>query len=283
MAIKKSATVFLVALLLSACGPQTKTIISVNTLLPDPAPAAPLAHWTASSTRIPITQTVPGAILRGWTFHALPNTNSKLRVLFFNGNAMSVDDSQSLYRSLAVRGADVTAFDYRGYGFSTGKPDVMDFRRDSLALYDQLSASGPVVVYGFSMGTAIATYLASQRKVAGLILAGTISTAQEEFPVFARAQGYSPAKIASMVPSSDAITAFDERNLIAKSAAPLLMLHGEADQLVPIQQGREVFSASPAHQKDFIPIPGAAHNETIESPQALQAIRTFVSSIGTKP
>jgi len=282
MAIKKSATVLFTLILLSACGPQTKTIVSVNTLLPDPTLSAPLAHWTANPTRIPIIQTVPGAILRGWTFYALPNSNAKFRILFFNGNAMTIDDSQSLYRSLAVRGADVTVFDYRGYGFSTGKPDVMDFRRDSLTLYDQLSPSGPVVVYGFSMGTAIATYLASQRKVAGLILAGTISSAQKEFPVFARAQGYSPSKITNMTPSSDAITAFDERNLITQSTAPLLMLHGEADRLVPIQQGREVFAASPARQKDFIPILGAAHNETIESPQALQAIRTFLSSIETK-
>ena len=221
---------------------------------------------------------MPGAILRGWTFLAQPQLNQRLRILFLNGNAMTIDDAQPFYRDLAVRGADVTVYDYRGYGFSTGKPDVMDFRRDSSTIYDQLASAGPVVVYGFSMGTAMATYVASQRKVTGLILAGTIASAEEEFPIFGRAQGFSAAKIANMVPSPDAIGAFGEKDLIQKSSAPLLMLHGESDQLVPIQQGREVFAASPSNSKTFKSLPSTTHNETVESPAALIAVRTFLSS-----
>jgi pimeloyl-ACP methyl ester carboxylesterase len=266
----------------TACSPPARQIVAANSIIPVPAPSAPLSHWSATATRIPKALEVPGATLRGWSFYSLAGSSQKLPILFFNGNAMTIDESQSLYQSLAVRGADVTAFDYRGYGFSTGQPDVMDFRRDSLALYDNLAASGPVVVYGFSMGTAMATYVASQRRVAGLILAGTIASAQEEFPVFARAQGNAPAKIANMTPSADAIAAFDETNLILFSSAPLLVLHGETDRLVPIHEGREVFAASPARQKNFIAIPEAGHNETISSPQALQAVRVFLSSIHPK-
>jgi pimeloyl-ACP methyl ester carboxylesterase len=265
-------------LLLCSCGPPARQVIDANAILPNPPPSAPLSHWTATPIRIPVSQSASTATLRGWTFQALPQPR-KLRVLFFNGNAMTIDDAQSLYRSLCLRGADVTAFDYRGYGFSTGKSDMMAFRRDALTLYDLLASSGPVVVYGFSMGTAMAVYVASQRNVAGLILAGTISTAQEEFPVFARAQGFSDTQIANMDPSQDAVTAFNERSLIAHSNAPLLMLHGEADQLVPIQQGREVFAASPAKQKLFVSIPGATHNETVESPSALQSVGSFLASI----
>lgn len=168
----------------------------VNSVLPSRPPSAPMAHWTAMPTRETETIDVAGEILRGWTFRASAQTHQKLRILFFNGNAMDIDDSQSLYRGLCVRGADVTVFDYRGYGFSSGKPDVMNFRRDAVAQYDKLAASGPVVVYGFSIGTAIATYVASERRVAGLILAGTIASADEEFPVFARAAGYSASAIA---------------------------------------------------------------------------------------
>jgi pimeloyl-ACP methyl ester carboxylesterase len=264
---------------LLGCGPAEKQTVSVNTILPSPAPSAPLADWTANATRRPIQVAAPGATLRGWTFRAVAQTPQKLRILFFNGNAMTIDDSQPLYRSLAVHGADVTVFDYRGYGFSTGKPDVMDFRRDALVLYDNLAKDRPVVVYGFSLGTAVATYVTSQRKVAGLILAGTIATAQEEFPVFARAEGFGPEKIANMIPSPDAVTAFNEKDLIVASHAPLLMLHGEADQLVPIQQGREVFAASPALLKTFVPLPGAGHNETADCPLALQAIQSFLGAV----
>jgi len=104
---------------------------------------------------------------------------------------MTIDDSQSLYRNLAVRGADITVFDYRGYGFSTGKADVKDFCPDAMDLYDKVVRDSPVVVFGFSMGTAIANCVSSRRKVAALILAGTIASAQEEFPVFAHASGFS--------------------------------------------------------------------------------------------
>ncbi len=275
----RRSLILLMAAALVGCAPAQKQTVSVNTILPSPAPSAPLADWTANPTRTPIQIAAPGATLRGWTFRAIAQSPQKLRILFFNGNAMTIDGSQTLYRSLAVHGADVTVFDYRGYGFSTGKPDVMDFRRDALVLYDNLVKDGPVVVYGFSLGTAVATYLASQRTVAGLILAGTIATAEEEFPVFARAGGLGPEQIAKMVPSSDAVAAFNERSLIAASQAPLLMLHGEADQLVPIEQGREVFAASPVRQKTFVALPGAGHNETANSPAALQAIRNFLSAL----
>jgi len=270
------------AALLVACSPPATQIVEVNSILPSPAPSAPLTDWTATPNRIPIAFTVPGATLRGFVFRAIADSPQKLRILFFNGNAMAVDDAQVIYRDLAVRGADVAVFDYRGYGFSTGKPDVMDFRRDALALYDNLARSGPVVLYGFSMGTAMAAYGASQRQVAGLILAGTISTAQEEFPVFARAQGISPARVAVMVPSPDAVAAFDGRNLISHSHAPLLMLHGEDDQLVPIEQGREVFKTSPAQVKRFISLPGVTHNETVPSPLALQAVGDFLRMMQKK-
>jgi hypothetical protein len=137
--------------LLTACSPTRLQIMPVDTVLPSPAPSAPLAHWTATSIRQTESLHVNGSILRGWTFKATPETYSAIRILFFNGNAMTIDASQSVYRGLAVRGANVTVFDYRGYGFSSGKPAVMDFRADSLAIYDRLAASGPVVVYGFSL------------------------------------------------------------------------------------------------------------------------------------
>jgi fermentation-respiration switch protein FrsA (DUF1100 family) len=79
-----------------------------------------------------------------------------------------------------------------------------------------------------------------------------------------------------MTPSPDAVVAFNEKNLITHSTAPLLMLHGEVDQLVPIGQGREVFAASPAKQKQFVNLPSATHNDTVEAAAALSAVRTFL-------
>jgi pimeloyl-ACP methyl ester carboxylesterase len=275
--MKRCCLILVAVLTLTACSPKIKQTASVDEIIPTSIPRPPLSDWTATATRIRTTVDAPGAILRGFTFQ--PASGQELRILFLNGNAMIIADAQPLYRALAVRGADVTAFDYRGYGFSTGKPDVMEFRNDALLLYDRLAATGPVVVYGFSMGTAMAAYVASKRAVAGLILAGAIASAQEEFPVFAAAQGMNSTQAAAKVPSPDAITAFDEKAMVAQSKAPLLMLHGESDRLVPIQQGREIFAASPSQNKVFVAIPGAAHNETAESAAALQAVEAFLFSL----
>jgi len=225
--------------MLVSCTPNEPKELQLNAILPGLVPSAPLAHWTATPTRLPISVERSGASLRGWTFLA-PAGNSKApTVLFFNGNAMDIDDYQSLYRQIAVQGANLTVFDYRGYGFSTGRPDVMAFRQDALTLYDKLAASGPVVVYGFSMGTAMACLVPSQEAVAGL----------------------------------------DNANLIRQSQAPLPMLHGEDDQLVPIGQGREVFAASPSHRKAFVSLPATAHNETVEALRSMQAVRSFLGEL----
>jgi len=203
-------------------------------------------------------------------------------MLFFNGNGMTIDRSDPFYRQLVQTGAEIFVYDYRGIGFSAGSPDMMTFRQDALRLYDALAASNPgrpVIVYGFSMGTAMATYVASQRKVAGLILAGTIASAAEELPVYTHAQGLPAEAAAALVPAPDAIEAFNEVGNIARSTAPLLMLHGEADTLVPITQGREVFAASASTQKKFVSLPGVAHNQTPGTAQSIAAVAEFFAGI----
>jgi hypothetical protein len=271
--------VWLGVAVLTCCHSGEKQVIPVDFILPSPPPVAPISHWTTNPLRQTESLEVNGATLRGWTFRSNSSTPQKLCILFFNGNAMNIDESQGIYRQIAVRGGDVTVFDYRGYGFSTGKAHVMDFRVDALAEYDKLAASGPVAVFGFSLGTAMASYVASQRHPAAVILAGTIASADEEFPVFARAAGLSASSIARSMPSTDAGNAFNEAGMMARSDAPLLMLHGEADQLVPIREGRYVFAASPSKRKTFVSVPGAGHNETLDSAVAMKSLREFLNAV----
>jgi alpha-beta hydrolase superfamily lysophospholipase len=254
-------------------------LIPANFLIPQPPPSAPLADWTGTATRAIHSVPLPDATLRGWEY-ASSNPNAPI-ILFFNGNGMTVDRSDSFYRQLVQTGAELCVYDYRGIGFSAGSPDVMAFRQDALRLYDSLAASRPgrpVIVYGFSLGTAMATYVASQRKVAGLILAGTIATAAEELPVYTHARGIPTETAVSLIPAPDSIEAFNEVANIARSTAPLLMLHGEADTLVPISQGREVFAASSSTQKKFVSLPGVAHNQTPGTAQSLGAVAEFLAS-----
>ena len=273
---------FLAALLLFStyCYAQSNLrAIPANLLIPQPPPSAPLADWTGSATRAINSIPLPGATLRGWEYtSSAPNAPV---ILFFNGNGMTVDRSDSLYRSISALGGDLWVYDYRGIGFSSGSPDVMTFRQDALRIYDAVSAARPgrpIIVYGFSLGTAMASYVASQRKVSGIILAGTIASATEEFPVYTHAHGLSAEMAAVLIPAPDSIEAFNEVGNVARSTAPLLMLHGEADTLVPISQGREVFAASSSTQKKFVSLPGVAHNQTPGTAQSLGAVAEFLAS-----
>jgi hypothetical protein len=271
-----------VLLLLSTCtlAQSTQRPVPANFLIPQPPPSAPLADWTGSATRVLQSMPLPDATLRGWKYpSSKPNAPV---ILFFNGNGMTIDRSDPFYRQLVQTGAELCVYDYRGIGFSAGSPDVMAFRQDALRLYDSLTASSPgrpVIVYGFSLGTAMATYIASQRNVAGLILAGTIASAVEEFPVYSRAHGVSAETAAALIPAPDSIEAFNEVGNIARSSAPLLMLHGEADTLVPIDQGREVFAASSSSQKKFVSLPGVVHNQTPATAQSIGAVAEFLAGI----
>lgn len=206
-------------------------------------------------------------------------------IVFFNGNAMTVYGAEALYERMARMGAEVVVYDYRGYGFSEGTADVAAFRRDALSIFDKVVREYPgrrVVVYGYSLGTAMAAHVAAERKVGGLVLAAAFASAAEELPVFARRMGLSAEEIGALTPDDEAKLAFDEVAMVREagernSGAPLLMLHGRDDTLVPMAQGREVFQASPVKQKRFVEIPGADHRETVFAEVAFRALGVFLA------
>ena len=276
------ASVLLVSMLTLGCHSQTHASneMPANIIIPDPPPSAPIEQWRADSGRTPVSFDLHGATVRGFRYDGTdPNAPT---LLFFNGNGMTVLRADALYRRLAELGPSVVVYDYRGYGFSGGKPDLMTYRNDALLLYDRAAASAPghrVVVYGYSMGTTAASYIASERPVAALILAAPIGSAEEEFPVYAKLIGYSTEFIQTHKPSADAKLIFGEVALVARSKAPLLVLHGTADFLIPVEQSREVLSASPSPSKRLVELPGADHNATPEESASFDAISQLLHDL----
>jgi hypothetical protein len=253
--------------------------VHANAVIPQPPPSAPIASWVAADKRATMSVDAGGATLRGWSYTgadpALPT------VLFFNGNGAAIADLDALYRSVAALGPRIVVFDYRGYGFSGGGADVATFQQDALALYDAVAkdAGRSAVVYGFSLGAPIAAFVAAHRPVEGVILAAAMANAREELPVFAKGRGAPDVIANALVAAPDAEAAFDDLGFVARSTAPLLVLHGTADEAVPIAQGREVLAASAAARKRIVELPNTGHNGTVSAPASMAAVREFLTSL----
>ncbi len=141
-----------------AASPAAKPTIGANWALPVPAPTATLSDWIAAPGRTTVSLDADKVILRGWVY---PSRSSGVpTVLVFGGNGYSIDSIDQPLRVLGAQGATVVEYDYRGFGFSTGTPDVVGIRADALRLYDKTvhdNKGEPVVVFGYSLGTLFAS------------------------------------------------------------------------------------------------------------------------------
>jgi uncharacterized protein len=269
-----------------------------------PPKASPIAIWTshASALREPVEFTAKdGSHIRGWLYRAKSADSFDVvanapTVLFFYGSNEDLVHEQArlawLSESLHV---NAICFDYPGYGFSTGQISVKATRDIALEEYDFISdhiasrgsaggaAIPPIVAYGWSIGTGLAVHVAAERHVAGLILQAPPASADEmaawssqhDVPRLARG-------IAKVAIDPAVIPIYENVHEIAKVSSPLLVVQGTEDDVVPIAQGREVFSASPAKQKRFVEVPGAHHNDIrVGHPPAGDAVATFLQQLAT--
>ncbi len=146
-------------------------------------------------------------------------------------------------------------FDYRGYGASSGRPTVEGTRRDALAAHDALlaRASGRRVLYlGESLGAAVALALAVERPPEGLVLQSAFTSLRDmaalHYPFVPRA----------VVPE-----VFESLALVSRLRAPLLVLHGERDELVPASHGERLFAAAPDPKAIHL-FPRLGHNDLLD-------------------
>ena len=181
----------------------------------------------------------------------LPNPGAAYTLLFSHGNAEDLGDLEPFLRDLHAAGLQVLAWDYRGYGASTGRPSERTVYRDAEAVFAHLTGAlgvppERVIAHGRSLGGGPATYLASRHPVAGLVLESTFTS------VFAVAPG---------VP----ILPFDkfrnERRL-ARVRSPVLVIHGTEDEVVAFSHGERLFQAAPGPRRRLW-IDGAGHNDLL--------------------
>jgi hypothetical protein len=192
-----------------------------------------------------------GVRLRGWRLHG----NGRRALLFFHGNAGNAGDRLDRARVLVRRlGFDVFLVDYRGYGLSEGEPSEEGLYRDARAVYGAARERGfseeNIVVFGESLGSAVAVDLAAHRPCGGLVLETPFLSIAE------MARVHYP-----FVPRFLVRSRYDNAAKVGGVRAPKLFLVAERDEVAPPDQGRRLFELA-APPKTLYVIPGAHHNDT---------------------
>ena len=188
----------------------------------------------------------------------LPNPASEKVLLWFHGNAENIGqglEHLTFYSRLAL---NVLAVDYRGYGKSEGSPDETGVYRDADAAYDYLIQDRHIqpkniVVFGHSLGGAVAIDLASRRECGGLIVQSSFTSAKD------MARRLFRIPLFEYIPKSR----FDSLAKIRRVRAPILIVHGTRDEVVPLSMGQRLFQAAP-EPKFFFPVQDAGHNDVTE-------------------
>ena len=192
--------------------------------------------------------------------------NSRPALLYFGGNGEDVGANLRDF-DRALPDHAIYLVNYRGYGGSTGRPSEAALIGDAEAIYDQLAASHErIVVVGRSLGSGVATALASERAVAGLILVTPFDSVAN---VGAAHYPWLPVRWLIKDP-------YDSASRIGKVKAPVLVLVAEDDEVIPRPRTDALIAAAPAARTHTVVIPGATHNDISSLPRYWTALQAFV-------
>ncbi len=197
-------------------------------------------------------------------------------VLFCHGNGGNVGDRVAHAALLTAAGFDVLLFDYRGYGRSTGRPSEDGTCRDAAAALEALLGRPEVdrarIFYlGESLGGAVATALALARPPAGLILHSTFTSVRD------MARRHYPLVPPAVVPD-----AYPSLRRVRDLRAPLLVIHGDRDEIVPLLHSDALFEAAPEPKRLHI-VEGVGHNDlvTFAGEEWAAAIARFSAAVAS--
>jgi fermentation-respiration switch protein FrsA (DUF1100 family) len=198
-----------------------------------------------------------------------PQENNPL-VLYFHGNGGSVAHRVARFRKLIDDGTGLVALSYRGYGGSEGSPTEEGLIADARAAYDFARTRYPdarIVLWGESLGTGVAVAIAAEKDVAAVILEAPFTSAAD---VAFSAYPFLPVSLLMK-------DQFRSDARIGKVTAPVLIMHGERDRVVPFRLGERLFAMA-NEPKRFVRFPDGGH-EDLDRYDHLNAARAFLSGL----
>lgn len=211
---------------------------------------APAAMGVAEMTVVRLV-TADGLDLASW--YAPPQPGAPV-VVYYHGNAGNIAMRAFKARRFLDAGFGMLLVGYRGFGGNPGRPSEHGLYADGRAALDWLAGQGidggRVVIYGESLGTGVAVQMAVERPPAALVLEAPFTSATD---VAAAIYPFLPVRLLMR-------DRFDNLAKIQALAAPLLVVHGEADRIVPFRFGKRLFEAAP-QPKQAVFLPQANHND----------------------
>jgi pimeloyl-ACP methyl ester carboxylesterase len=194
----------------------------------------------------------------------------KPTIIVFHGNAGYPEDYGFLYKSWSASGYGIVAPVYRGFPRSTGSVSAAGILHDALAVYDWSTRRHPssqVIVFGQSLGTASAVHVAANRKVAAAVL---VSPFKSMLSIVTDKMPFLPVSLALRSPLRNDL----EMGMVT---SPVIIFHGDLDDLVPISSGRELAALAPT-SPSFVVVRGAGHIEGLFGLDMVLEINRFIAA-----
>lgn len=202
-----------------------------------------------------------------------PPQNGQPVILYFHGNAGEIGDRPGRFEFYRQHGFGVLFVSYRGYGGSSGSPTEDGLATDAEAAYEWLSKTGietkRIVLVGESLGTGVAVKLAAHKPVGAVALEAPYTSTTD---IAADQYWWLPVRYLMK-------DRYESIVRIAAIKAPLLITHGDADNLIPIRYGRRLFEAA-LEPKSFIAWPGKGHDAMHEEETWKAEVEFFREHVG---
>jgi fermentation-respiration switch protein FrsA (DUF1100 family) len=218
-----------------------------------------------------VVTTGDGVRVHGWL---VTHPAARCTILLCHGNAGNISHRLDSVRLFHAVGAQVALFDYRGYGRSSGRPSEVGTYRDAEAVWRHLVeerglAPGEIVVFGRSLGAAVAAELAARHQPAGLILEAAFTSLPD---LGAVAYPWLPVRLLARM-------RYDTRRRVADIACPKLIAHSVDDEIVPVRMGRAIHDAA-APPKELFLMRGD-HNQAflITGDEYTDRMRDFIENL----
>ncbi len=214
--------------------------------------------------------TTDGVSLHGWF---LPVANPRATLLFFHGNAGNIShriDSLQVFHDL---GLEILIIDYRGYGQSEGEPSEKGTYLDAESAWRYLTEEKKIpprriLIFGRSLGAAVASHLARNHEAQGLILESAFLSVPD---IAATRYPFLPMRLLSRFH-------YDNRRNLHAITMPVLIAHSRDDELIPYEHGRELFAAA-REPKQFLQLRGGHNNGySVAGKDYIRGLDRFIQS-----